>query len=128
MLQRAKSIKEKVNADNTSFLESRITKINLPNATANCIISNCVINLVPTAEKQLAFKEMFRLLKPQGRIAISDILLKQDLPDELKNNIALYVGCVAGASRVEECERYLREAGFEGRLWRLFNDCLKVIG
>ena len=116
MLSKATSIKQKINADNVSFIESRITKIGLPSETVDCIISNCVINLVPTAEKQSAFNEMIRLLKPGGRIAISDILLKNDLPAELKSNVALYVGCVAGASRVEEYEGYLKKAGFEGTL------------
>lgn len=115
MLERARGIKRKVKADNVSFVESRITKIDYPGATADCVISNCVVNLVPAAEKQAAFDEMFRLLKPGGRIAISDILLKQDLPEELKSNVALYVGCVAGASRVDACENYMRKAGFKGR-------------
>ena len=64
---------------------------------------------------------MYRLLKPDGRVAISDILLKQDLPNELKSNMALYVGCVAGARRVEEYEKYLRKAGFKGSMYWL--DC-----
>ena len=113
---RAEGIKKKIGAENTSFVESRITKIDLPNATADCIISNCVINLVPTSEKQSAFNEMYRLLKPNGRVAISDILLKKDLPEDLKNNVALYVGCISGASKVEEFERYLKEANFKGIL------------
>ena len=120
MLSRAKTIKEKTNAENTSFIESRITSIPLPAATADCIISNCVINLVPHTEKQLAFNEMFRLLKPNGRVAISDILLTQDLPNELKNNIALYVGCISGASRLEDYETYLKVAGFKGMSFLLF--------
>lgn len=114
MLSKANGIKAKVKADNVSFVKSRITKIELPNETANCIISNCVVNLVPTAEKQLVFDEMFRLLKPNGRVALSDILLKKDLPSELKNSVALYVGCISGASRMGEYEHYLRQAGFEG--------------
>ena len=114
MLSKANGIKAKIKADNVSFVKSRITKIELPNETANCIISNCVVNLVPTAEKQVVFDEMFRLLKPNGRVALSDILLKRDLPSELKNNVALYVGCISGASRTEEYEHYLRQAGFEG--------------
>ena len=114
MLERANSIKQKIAADNTSFVESQLTNINLPDATADCIISNCVINLVPEAEKPLAYGEMFRLLKPGGRVAISDILLKQNMPSELKNNMALYVGCISGASRREECEKYLSDAGFKG--------------
>ena len=117
MLARAEGIKERINAGNTSFIECPITKINLPDATANCIISNCVINLIPTREKQSAFREMYRLLKPNGRIAISDILLKQDLPDKLKSNMELYVGCIAGASRIEEYESYLAEAGFTGPMY-----------
>ena len=118
MLARAKNIKEKVKADNASFVKSPITRIDLPNCTADCIVSNCVINLVPESEKQLVFNEMFRLIKPNGRVAISDILLKQELPNELKNDVALYVGCIAGASRAEQYERYLREANFKGTMCR----------
>ena len=95
-------------------MESPITKITLPDAVADCIISNCVVNLVLEEEKQLVFHETFRLLKPGGRIAISDILLTRDLPNELKSDMALYVGCIAGASRLEAYERYLKKAGFEG--------------
>lgn len=114
MLDRANQNKEKSGADNVSFVDSNITKINLPDATANCIISNCVVNLVPEGEKQLVFNEMFRLLKPGGRVAISDILTKKPLSDEIKRNIALYVGCIAGASSTEQYTEYFREAGFEG--------------
>ncbi|KAL8795587.1 MAG: hypothetical protein Q9195_002008 [Heterodermia aff. obscurata] len=113
MLSKANDIKAKVEAHNVFFVKSRITKIELPNETANCIISNCVVNLVPTAEKQLVFNEMFRLLKPNGRVALSDILLKKDLPNELKNSVALYVGCISGASRMGEYEHHLRQAGFQ---------------
>ena len=116
MLSRAEGIKAKTDADNVSFIESPITKINLPDATANCIISNCVVNLVPEAEKQLVFNEMFRLLKPGGRVAVSDILLKKDLPSELKGNVALYVGCISGASHKADYERYLGEAGFHSKI------------
>ncbi|KAK4995650.1 hypothetical protein LTR66_004577 [Elasticomyces elasticus] len=79
---------------------------------ADCIVSNCVINLVQKEEKDLVFKEMFRLLKPDGRVAISDILIKKDLPEGMQENIALYVGFVAGASKMEEHETYLQAAGF----------------
>lgn len=119
MLSRARSIAQKNDVDNASFVKSPITKIDLPDAEADCIISNCVINLVPEPEKQLAFNEMFRLLKPHGRVAISDILLKKDLPEDLKSDVALYVGCIAGASRVEGYERYLGEAGFKGNAHNL---------
>lgn len=115
MLLRANQNKEKANADNVSFIESPITKIALPDETADCIISNCVVNLVPEQEKQLSFDEMFRLLKPGGRLVISDILLKKELPAELKKSMALYVGCISGASQVEEYDKYLRGAGFTGK-------------
>jgi arsenite methyltransferase len=115
MLERANRNKEKAKVDNISFTESVITEIALPSGTADCIISNCVVNLVPEQEKQLAFNEMFRLLKPGGRVAISDILIKKELPQELKKSMALYVGCIAGASQVRDYEKYLREAGFGGK-------------
>ena len=72
------------------------------------------MNLVPEGDKQTAFDEMYRLLKPGGRVALSDILLKKELPAELKSDVALYVGCIAGASLVGGYERYLRGAGFGG--------------
>ncbi|KAH0566171.1 hypothetical protein GP486_000424 [Trichoglossum hirsutum] len=112
MLERANRNKENAKADNVLFLESSITDIALPSATADCIISNCVVNLVPEQEKQLVFNEMFRLLKPGGRVAVSDILAKSELPHELKTNMALYVGCIAGASLVSDYEKYLANAGF----------------
>lgn len=116
MLERARSNKEKSGADNTSFIESPITDITLPSATVDCIISNCVVNLVPELEKQLVFDEMFRLLKPGGRVAISDILAKKKLPLEMKRDMGLYVGCIAGASEVGQYEEYLRVAGFKGTM------------
>jgi arsenite methyltransferase len=117
MLERANRNKEKTCADNISFIESAITEVALPDGIADCIISNCVVNLVPEQQKQLAFNEMFRLLKPGGRVAMSDILLKKELPNELKKSMALYVGCIAGASLVKDYEEYLREAGFGGNDW-----------
>lgn len=116
MLDLARRNAERAGASNASFVEGSITAIPLPDSTANCIISNCVVNLVPAAEKPLVFYEMFRLLASGGRVAISDILAKKDLPDELASDMALYIGCIAGASRIHEYEKYLRDAGFQG--WR----------
>ncbi|EGD94376.1 ubiE/COQ5 methyltransferase [Trichophyton tonsurans CBS 112818] len=113
MLERANKNKENAKAENVSFVDSQITAINLPDSVANCIISNCVVNLVPESEKQLVFNEMFRLLKPGGRVAISDILAKKPLPTEIRESVALYVGCIAGASQVQNYEEYLRKAGFD---------------
>jgi arsenite methyltransferase len=101
---------------NARIIEANITSIPLPDSSVDCIISNCVINLVPTTDKAGVFKEIARLLKPGGRIAISDILARQPLPDVITKNMALYVGCVAGASQIVEYETYLQEAGFEGEL------------
>lgn len=113
MLARANEIKAKHGKSNVTFVEARITDMSaIPSATADCIISNCVINLVPEAEKPLVFREMHRLLKPGGRLAISDILAKKPLPARLRANMALYVGCVSGASLVEQYRQYLGEAGF----------------
>lgn len=114
MLERANKNKEDAKADNVSFVDSQITAINLPDSVADCIISNCVVNLVPESDKQLVFNEMFRLLKPGGRVAISDILAKKPLPSKIRESVALYVGCIAGASQVGDYEKYLRKAGFNG--------------
>lgn len=117
MLSRANTLKATKGdaAQNITFVKGLITSIPLESSTADCIISNCVINLVPEADKPLVFKEMHRLLKPGGRIAVSDILAKQPLPDKLRNDIAMYVGCIAGASQLSEYETYLRDAGFSGQ-------------
>ena len=120
MLQRANQIKTKLSASNVEFVRSNITSMNLATASADCIISNCVINLVPEDNKQLAFNEMYRVLKPRGRVAVSDILAKGELPREIKNSMALYVGCIAGASQLAAYERYLRNAGFAGMLYQFY--------
>lgn len=112
MLAKARLNASKSQINNVSFVHSRITSINLPDASADVIVSNCVINLVPHAEKHLVFKEMHRLLKPGGRVAVSDILTKKPLPEAMKNSVALYVGCIAGASSKKEYEGWLHEAGF----------------
>ncbi|KAL6701654.1 S-adenosyl-L-methionine-dependent methyltransferase [Trichoderma pleuroticola] len=114
MLKKAEKLKASWGQKNVEFVQSQITRIALKDGIADCIISNCVINLVPEEEKQLAFDEMFRLLKPGGRVAISDILAKGPLPDAINKSMALYVGCIAGASEVEMYHKYLKEAGFNG--------------
>lgn len=116
MLARANKIKAQTGRANVEFVESGITDMAALDAgIADCIISNCVINLVPETDKPLVFAEMSRLLKPGGRIAVSDILAKKELPQKLKSDLAMYVGCIAGASMVADYERYLSDAGFGGR-------------
>ncbi|KAK7397981.1 hypothetical protein QQX98_012647 [Neonectria punicea] len=112
MIDKANANKAHTNASNVEFIESAVTSIALPDSTADCIISNCVINLVPAEHKQLAFNDMFRLLKPGGWVAISDILARKEFTEEIKKNIALYVGCIVGASQVGEYDAFLKNAGF----------------
>lgn len=114
MLARAHQNAIKSSIPNVRFVESHITSIALPSSSADCIISNCVINLVPPQEKHLVFGEMFRLLKPGGRVAVSDILAKKEFPADLQRDISLYVGCISGASTVEEYEKWLKDVGFKG--------------
>ena len=114
MLAKANRNKDVVGADNVEFVFAPITNIwPLSDESADCIISNCVFNLVPEREKQLVFTEMSRLLRSGGRVAVSDILLKKDLPASVARDIALYVGCVAGASKAESYEAYFKTAGFK---------------
>jgi arsenite methyltransferase len=102
-------------AENVSFVEGKITSIPISDGIADCIISNCVINLVPEAEKPAVFAEMARLLKDGGRIAISDVLARKPLPAELKESVAAYLSCVAGCSTRESYENFLAESGFRSK-------------
>src|SRR5213079_1490925 len=78
--------------------------------SVDCLISNCVINLA--LDKRAVFREMHRVLKPGGRVAVSDIALKKSLPAEIARDVMAYVGCIAGAILIEEYRRGLHEAGF----------------
>jgi SAM-dependent methyltransferase len=95
---------------NVAFQLAPIDRLPLADATADCVISNCVINLVP--DKSAVFREIQRILKPGGRLAVSDIALKRPLPVELGDDLVAFVGCLAGAIRIEEYRRALLEAGF----------------
>lgn len=95
---------------NVRFIQAKIDDIPLPDASVDCVISNCVINLAP--DKPGVFKEIARILKPGGRLAVSDIALKRKLPAGLAESVAAYVGCIAGAVRITEYRRMLKEAGF----------------
>jgi len=95
---------------NVEFHLATIERLPLADDSVDCLISNCVINLAP--DKRAVFREMFRVLKPGGRVAVSDIALKRELPAELARSVAAYVGCVAGAIPIAEYELGLKEAGF----------------
>lgn len=96
---------------NVEFHLATIDNLPLSDNSVDVILSNCVINLAP--DKQAVFREMFRVLKPGGRVAVSDIALKQTLPDELAKNIDAYVGCIAGAIPMQGYNDGLHEAGFQ---------------
>lgn len=95
---------------NAEFHQAMIDNLPLPDSSVDCVISNCVINLAP--DKQAVFREIARVLKPGGRLAVSDIALKKPLPPEIRNDIAAYVGCIAGAVLIETYRETLVEAGF----------------
>lgn len=95
---------------NVEFHLSTIDRLPVPDNSVDCLVSNCVINLAP--DKSSVFREMFRVLKPSGRVAVSDIALKQPLPEELARDLGAYVGCIAGAMLIGDYERDLRRAGF----------------
>jgi arsenite methyltransferase len=116
MLALAHKNKQASGVENAEFVKSRITDIPIESDIADCVISNCVINLVPEGEKHLVFKEVFRILKPGGRLAVSDILATKELPQAMKDSIALYCGCIAGASQVKEYKDYMKDAGFRGEM------------
>jgi len=110
MLARARRNAEQCGLTNVEFYQATLDALPLPDASVDCIISNCVINLVP--DKDAAFREMYRVLVPGGRLAISDIALKRPLPEELARSVAAHVGCIAGALSFEAYEHGLRQAGF----------------
>lgn len=95
------------------LVRAPISDIPLPASTADLVVSNCVINLVPDEDKPQVFREIHRILKPGGRVAISDLLAKKPLPDHIRRDAALLVGCVAGASLVDDYRRWIEEAGFQ---------------
>jgi SAM-dependent methyltransferase len=110
MIERARANAARAGVTNVELRLATIDRLPLPDASADCVISNCVINLAP--DKPAVFREMFRVLKPGGRVAASDIALKRPLPAEVGQDILAYVGCIAGAILISDYERHLREAGF----------------
>ncbi|MCE7869189.1 methyltransferase domain-containing protein [bacterium CPR1] len=112
MLALARENQKKSGLTNVEFLKGEIEHIPLPDNSVDVILSNCVINL--SADKQRVFREAFRVLKPGGRFAVSDVVTKSELPLELRRSMALWVGCVAGALTEKDYLSQLRTAGFEG--------------
>ncbi|MHB8302589.1 MAG: arsenite methyltransferase [Acidobacteriaceae bacterium] len=111
MVRRARRNASQGGYANVEFHLSTIDRVPLADASVDCVLSNCVINLAP--DKPAVFREIFRVLKPGGRLAASDIALKQELPLEIATSMAAYVGCIAGAISLESYRAGLLEAGFE---------------
>ncbi len=110
MLALAEKNKAEAAATNVTFLKGHIEAIPLPNASVDVVISNCVINL--SADKDAVLREAFRVLRPGGRFAVSDVVVEGDLPDAVRADMESYVGCVAGALETGDYLRRLSEAGF----------------
>src|SRR5687767_7021510 len=111
MLALARSNAAEAGVANVEFLKGQIEAIPLPDASVDVIISNCVINL--SGDKRRVLAEAFRVLKPGGRFAVSDVVVRGDVPDAVRRNMELWMGCVAGALGDEEFLGLLRDAGFE---------------
>lgn len=110
MVDLARRNATKAGLSNVEYHLTRIDALPLPDASADCVISNCVINLAP--DKPAVLREVARVLKPGGRLAVSDIALKRELPPELGNDLMAYVGCIAGAIHIHDYRRILADAGF----------------
>jgi arsenite methyltransferase len=111
MLALARENQKKAGAQNVEFLKGEIEHIPLPDNSVDVIISNCVINL--SADKSQVLREAFRVLKPGGRFAVSDVVTRGRVPEELRRDMLLWVGCIAGALEESEYKDKLKAAGFE---------------
>jgi SAM-dependent methyltransferase len=121
MLALARENARKAGATNVEFLQGTIESIPLPDRSVDVIISNCVINL--SVDKDAVLREAFRVLKPGGRFAVSDVVIRGEVPAELRRSLELWVGCVAGALRDDEYVAKLEAAGFVDAAvdaWRVY--------
>ena len=110
MIEKAKSNATKLGFKNVEFRLGDIDNMPIKDNTADVVVSNCVMNLVPN--KQKAFAETFRIIKQGGHFSISDIVLQGELPDDLRKEATLYAGCISGAVQKEEYLRIIKEVGF----------------
>src|SRR5438876_8233292 len=122
MLALARENQQKAGATNVEFLKGAIESIPLPDSSVDVVISNCVINL--SVDKDAVLREAFRVLKPGGRFAVSDVVIRGHVPDDIRRSLELWVGCVAGALQDDEYRSKLRAAGFadvELEPWRVYH-------
>jgi ubiquinone/menaquinone biosynthesis C-methylase UbiE len=121
MLALARENQRKAGATNVEFLKGTIEAIPLPDRSVDVIISNCVINL--SVDKDAVLREAFRVLKPGGRFAVSDVVIRGELPSDIRRSMELWVGCIAGALQEDEYVAKLTAAGFESvelEPWRVY--------
>lgn len=111
MLTLARENQKKAGVTNAEFLKGEIENIPLPDCSVDIIISNCVINL--SADKDRVLREAFRVLKPGGRFAVSDVVVRGEVPNEVRKSMLLWVGCIAGALRDDDYIAKLKQAGFD---------------
>ena len=111
MLALARENQKKAGIENAEFLKGEIENIPLPDNSVDVIISNCVVNL--SGDKDRVMRESFRVLKPGGRFAVSDVVVAGEVPDEVRKSVELWIGCIAGALRNDEYASKLAQAGFE---------------
>jgi arsenite methyltransferase len=122
MLALARENQKKAGATNVEFLKGTIENIPLPDNAVDVIISNCVINL--SSDKDAVLREAFRVLKPGGRFAVSDVVVRGDVPADVRRSMELWVGCIAGALDEQDYAAKLRRAGFadvEVETWRVYD-------
>jgi len=112
MLALARENQRQAGVENVEFLKGEMENIPLPDGSVDVVISNCVINL--SADKDRVLREAFRVLKPGGRFAVSDVVVRGEVPDEVRKSMLLWVGCVAGALEEREYAAKLAQAGFTG--------------
>jgi SAM-dependent methyltransferase len=121
MLALARENQRKAGVTNVEFLKGDIEHIPLPDNSVDVVISNCVINL--SSDKPQVLREAFRVLKPGGRFAVSDVVVRGEVPADIRRNVELWVGCVAGALQESDYRTYLNAAGFEDvdvEPWRVY--------
>jgi arsenite methyltransferase len=122
MLALARENQRKAGVDNVEFLKGEIEQIPLPDCSVDVIISNCVINL--SSDKDRVLAEAFRVLKPGGRFAVSDVVVRGEVPDDIRRDAEAWIGCIAGALDEDEYRRKLTGAGFssvELERWRVYD-------